>query len=746
MRVFELLDKSFKRLAFIDNSLEKGIHYVSDSLSSSVSSGIYTLDMDIPKDTEQTRYIEEGNYITFINNEEKRVLLTIMRVVENANDLSIYCEDTTINLINKITMPIEKPSTPQPIEWYINQWFVDTGWKIGINESTKKASLEFKNNNALLKNVQDIVKLFDVNFYFETHLNPGTNPIFTLNIVKRRTDGQGFRISTDDYVDGIEREINLDNVVTRLIVKGAQLKDGQSSSGSSNSKTPVSNTITQPNAGSYFASKSEAATSPITISGYSESQVNTFRIDQADPRHVTGAYIDDFLKRGYPDSPIIGYGKDVKELSDYYGISAAAFLGVAAKETVFGRSASGGRYNFTGITSGSGTMFDSMLPKKYAVDRYWIDPQSVRDGIAAFFHLARYGYADKGYVQYDKFVERWAPSFENDHSSVKSLFWGVITAFGYDFADKTYKKNYSKSSDNITTLNLSANKQGNSGSSNKVTTQHNQMLEKMIKWFQDRKGKVRYSMSSRSGPNSYDCSSAVYSALFYAGFKPNINWLGSTVSLWGDIGSNKLMVEIPRNQARRGDIFLSGARGAASAGASGHTGVFLDNNTIIHCNYAHNGISQTPVSGHSGTPIYCFRLNDKTSGSVTSSDAASSKTEAAVQRALAQVGGRYVWGGTAFKANDCSGLVYEAYRHAGFAINHRCTTTTIAQQKSPFKKISSSEARRGDLVIQYNGGHVAILLGSPNSGAGIVHAATPELGIIKQTSINSVVAYYRVVG
>lgn len=272
---------------------------------------------------------------------------------------------------------------------------------------------------------------------------------------------------------------------------------------------------------------------------------------------------------------------------------------------------------------------------------------------------------------------------------------------------------------------------------------HQEMIEKLIKWFTDRQGKVTYDMNARSGPRSYDCSSAVYSALFYAGFKPNINYLGSTVDLWNDIGADKLMVQINRSQANRGDLFLSGPKGAASAGRNGHTGVFVNSNQIIHCNYADNGISTTRVDGRSGEPLYVFRLVNKAS---LPAPTVSSKTEQAVQRALSFVGKTpYVWGGVTTQGWDCSGMIYEVYRHAGFKINHRCTTATIQQQQSPFRKISASEARRGDLVIQHNGGHVAILLGTPTSGKGIVHAATPELGTITQQSITNVNGYYRVI-
>ena len=46
--------------------------------------------------------------------------------------------------------------------------------------------------------------------------------------------------------------------------------------------------------------------------------------------------------------------------------------------------------------------------------------------------------------------------------------------------------------------------------------------------------------------------------------------------------------------AQRGDVFIlypNGSSPAASAGAAGHTGIFIDNVNIIHMNYASNGVS-----------------------------------------------------------------------------------------------------------------------------------------------------------
>lgn len=111
-------------------------------------------------------------------------------------------------------------------------------------------------------------------------------------------------------------------------------------------------------------------------------------------------------------------------------------------------------------------------------------------------------------------------------------------------------------------------------------------LESLIKWFNDRQGKVTYSMESRNGPSSYDCSSAVYYGLIQGGFLPPNHRIGNTDSLYGDLERSGWT---RTNSPQRGSIFLWGIRGASGGGA-GHTGVFIDNKNIIHCAYGYNGI------------------------------------------------------------------------------------------------------------------------------------------------------------
>lgn len=131
-----------------------------------------------------------------------------------------------------------------------------------------------------------------------------------------------------------------------------------------------------------------------------------------------------------------------------------------------------------------------------------------------------------------------------------------------------------------------------------------------ISWMQARKGKVRYDMQARQGPNSYDCSSAVFYALRYAGF-PYTSHIGNTETLFGLQG--KLLTPINRaNGLRAGDVFVSGRKGG-SANAYGHTGFALNATEAIHCSSTFNGIgvssnSDSRVAAYGGAPVYWYRV------------------------------------------------------------------------------------------------------------------------------------------
>lgn len=139
-------------------------------------------------------------------------------------------------------------------------------------------------------------------------------------------------------------------------------------------------------------------------------------------------------------------------------------------------------------------------------------------------------------------------------------------------------------------------------------------IDEGVAWMQARKGQVTYSMDYRNGPDSYDCSSSIYYALMSAG-AVSAGWVVNTEYEHGWLEKNgyELISENQPWDAQRGDIFIWGRKGYSS-GAGGHTGMFIDSDNIIHCNWAYDGIS---VNDHderwlaAGRPyFYVYRLTD----------------------------------------------------------------------------------------------------------------------------------------
>lgn len=118
-------------------------------------------------------------------------------------------------------------------------------------------------------------------------------------------------------------------------------------------------------------------------------------------------------------------------------------------------------------------------------------------------------------------------------------------------------------------------------------------MDKVIEWFQQRQGRVSYSMINRNGESSYDCSSSIYHALIYAGILPAGFRIGNTETEFVDLPKFGFQrIEADANgyiPTQRGDIFIWGKQGYTN-GAGGHTGIYLDNDNIIHCSYGYNGI------------------------------------------------------------------------------------------------------------------------------------------------------------
>lgn len=104
----------------------------------------------------------------------------------------------------------------------------------------------------------------------------------------------------------------------------------------------------------------------------------------------------------------------------------------------------------------------------------------------------------------------------------------------------------------------------------------------------------------------------------------------------------------------------------------------------------------------------------------------SEKIDTVLSYAKSNVGGSYVWGGSSFRATDCSGLVMLSYAKIGISLPHQASA-----QASYGKEVSYANMLPGDLVFFGSGSyssiyHVGIYIGNGM----MVHAANSNDGII----------------
>jgi hypothetical protein len=112
----------------------------------------------------------------------------------------------------------------------------------------------------------------------------------------------------------------------------------------------------------------------------------------------------------------------------------------------------------------------------------------------------------------------------------------------------------------------------------------------------------------------------------------------------------------------------------------------------------------------------------------------------AYEYAIAQKGKSYCWGGDGPSCYDCSGLIYEAYLHAGILLPR---TTYGMLGSSLLIQISRSQAKRGDLAF-FGSGHVE-MVGNPNVSFGADTVGVP-IGWTVSTPYWQPTAYYRIRG
>ncbi len=603
-------DANLKKVAFVENDKDGTLNFFNDewrrnleTASSVFNFSVYKKALKYDTMTSKTyNVLNERAFVSF-RYKGRTYLFNVMTVTENEDSIECSCYYLSLELTNEYIGAYKSDKAMTFIE-YMNLWEMvqNNAIKIGINEvKDQQRKLEWEGEDTALNRLLSIANKFDAEIELVTKLKADSSlDSFILNIYKAN-DGkgaQGVGKRRSDIL--LQYGRNVKNI-TRTIDK-AEIFNAIMPTGTSNQSTDDPKKGT---AAKQASTKTGYTGSEIKYAGKTLSKENLSKIVEYCRKNdllISGVICQLWLESNWGNSNV------AKMDNNWSGMSGGAQTrpsGVVVTTGSWRPANEGGTYMHYA------NLDDFFKDYTYTLAHQGIYAVKGKKDIEGYTNGlfrsggARYDYAASGYGHY-------IGQMRSIRSGVNQANNGVL--------DKLDRGELI----------------GNLGGPAEVSSAtKDPRIDKMVQWFEARQGKVTYSMGARTGPGSYDCSSAIYYAMQAAGFPGIGTWPFSTETEHDALkrAGYQLVAENRQIPLQRGDILIWGKRGY-SAGADGHTMLMKNNSDMIHCNFRHNGISTNNYQAYlqsMGRAVYTYvyrmpnQRGDNTSGAP--------KTEAVLREA-----------------------------------------------------------------------------------------------------------------
>ena len=221
--IFTLTDRAYNPLDSYETS-----DYLIGKYARSI---IKSLDINILTSSQNVDLWTEGNYIMCSDSDGYKYWFTIYTAKDGLSDANrqLTAYSGTIDIVSEDALPIGRPSTPQPFQYYFDNIFFDTGITIGINEiSDLTRTLEFESTDVSnAEMLQYVLNGFD---YAEADLAvefEGSAPSkVVLNVFKRigKQEVQTLISDQDDSLTYLERNGSISGLATCLYAFGGMIE------------------------------------------------------------------------------------------------------------------------------------------------------------------------------------------------------------------------------------------------------------------------------------------------------------------------------------------------------------------------------------------------------------------------------------------------------------------------------------------------------------------------------------------
>lgn len=221
-------NRQMEILGQASTNLPKGILIKEDKKTEEIETGVATFDCRIPftkasrKKAEQMA--EVGNYILRSDGDENEFYTIIDAEIDTENrDIYVYAEDAGLDLLNEIVLEYSSDEK-HTLKYYVEKWTVDSGFEIGIDESTdEEEKLPSMSESTVTERLNHVAEQFgyEISFGFAIERMVVTHKY--INIYKKRGKDAGTQLRLNKDIDRIITKKSIANLATALLCTGANI-------------------------------------------------------------------------------------------------------------------------------------------------------------------------------------------------------------------------------------------------------------------------------------------------------------------------------------------------------------------------------------------------------------------------------------------------------------------------------------------------------------------------------------------
>lgn len=228
-------DRQMNILGTTSTELQKTLALTDDLKTEDIETGVASFNVTVPFAADQQIEAENmtapGNYLLRHKGNENDYFTIIDSDVDSKErTIDIYAEDAGLDLLNVQALVYPRAEagddeSPHSLTWYVSKWLADTGFEIGVNESTAETkALKWDTEQTVAERLRDIADKFGYELSYSFAVSGLTVTHKYVDIRKKRGADNGVRLRLNHEIEQLSVKRSVADLATALLAYGSTVE------------------------------------------------------------------------------------------------------------------------------------------------------------------------------------------------------------------------------------------------------------------------------------------------------------------------------------------------------------------------------------------------------------------------------------------------------------------------------------------------------------------------------------------